>query len=285
MRKRYLPCLPLFAVFCLFLFSCKEELETFNYSPKLVVDGFIEEGQYPVVVLTKSASYFSTVDSLALRELVMSHARVVVSDGEQEEILTLRKNEGYFPPYIYQGTSLKGKAGKTYHLRIDLEGKVYEASTQIMPAVYLDSVWFESAPEEDKGLLYGRFTDKAETEDYYRLFTRRQGKDMKYIPMYYSAVGDKYFNGKAFTFSILRGAESLSSEGDDIFFTKGDTVRIKLTSIDRAHFDFWRTLERELYVTGNPFSSSGNTVISNISGGALGVWGGYNSSIYQIIIP
>lgn len=256
------------------------------YEPKLVVDGSIEEGQYAVVVLTKSAAYFSTVDSAALRELVMSRARVSVSDGETEEVLTLRKNADYFPPYIYQGTEIKGEAGKAYHLTVELEGKKYEANTTIPQPVELDSLWYvRSHDKEGRGLLYGRFQDNSETEDYYRVFTQRTGIDDRFIPVYLSAIGDQYFNGSQFTFSILRGAESLSDVQDDIYFQSGETVLVKISTMDRAHFDFWRTLERELYVTGNPFSSSGNKVISNLSGGALGVWGGYNASIYSITIP
>jgi hypothetical protein len=98
-------------------------------------------------------------------------------------------------------------------------------------------------------------------------------------------VGDQFFNGKSFTFSLLRGAESLSSVKDDTYFSPGDTVDIRFCSIDRGHFDFWRTLERELYVVGNPFASSGNEVMGNISNGALGVWGGYGAVYYRLMIP
>ena len=282
-----LPCLC--CLLLLFFGSACEEKLNFaveDYDPKLVVDGSIEAGQFPVVVLTKSAAYFSTVDSTALRELVMSRAKVSVSDGEREEVLTLRRNDDYFPPYIYQGTELRGEAGKTYYLKVELEGKTYEASTTIPLPVQLDSLWYVASPEkEDRGLLYGRFHDQEDTEDYYRVFTKRKEKDERFIPIYLSALGDQFFNGESFTFSILGGAESFSDVQDDIYFNSGEEVLVKVCTIDRAHFDFWRTLERELYVTGNPFSSSGNEVISNISGGALGVWGGYNPSIHFIRIP
>jgi hypothetical protein len=273
---------------CIGLFSCENslEIELQNYESKLVVDGYIEDRQYPVVVLTRSAAYFSTIDSTALRELVVSRAKVTVSDGELEEVLTLKKNSTYFPPYVYEGTQIKGEAGKTYNLKIELEGKSYEASTTIPAPAFLDSLWFSSAGRTDSlGYLYGRFQDNGETEDYYRIFTKRLNEDNKFVPIYLSAIGDKYFNGKSFTFSFLRGSESLSDARDDLHFRQGDTVRVKLCTMDRAHFDFWRTLERELYVTGNPFSSSGNAILSNVSGGALGVWGGYNPTVYQFVIP
>ena len=267
--------------------SCEDSinLEVEGYESKLVVDGWIEHNQYPIVVLSKSASYFATIDSAALRGLVATRAKVTISDGEKEEILTLKKNNLYYPPYIYQGTEIKGEAGKSYHLTIEAEGKKYESTTTIPLGVKLDSLWFSGHLTKDSlGLIQGKFTDNGGTEDYYRVFTQRKGKDNKFVPIYLSAIGDQFFNGESFTFSLLRGAESLSDAQDDIYFRTGDTVRVKLCTIDRAHFDFWRTLERELYVTGNPISSSGNEIISNISGGALGVWGGYNPVVYQLVI-
>ncbi len=267
--------------------ACEDplELDMANYTTKIVVDGYIEHGQFPLVLLTKSASYFSTIDSASLRNLVISRAKVTVSDGIKEEVLTLKKNDKYYPPYIYEGTEIRGEAGKTYSLKIDYEGKSYTSETSIPPRVSLDSIWFKLAPGEDSlGLLYAKISDNPDREDYYRLFTQRTDKDKKFIPVYLSAIGDQYFNGTSFTFSVLRGSESISDVRDDIYFRKGDLVKIKICTIDRPHFDFWRTLERELYVTGNPFSSSGNEVITNIKGGALGVWGGYNPQVYQIVV-
>jgi len=266
--------------------SCYEGLDfdEYAYQSKLVVDGWIENGDYPTVVLTRSAAYFSTIDSVALRKLAVTRAKVTVSDGETEEILTLKKNEGYYPPYIYQGNELTGKANRTYWLKVELEGKVYEATTTIPPPVQVDAVWWEPAPENDSlGIVKVRFTDDKDMENYYRVFTKKVGENSRFIPVYLSAIGDRYFNGETFTFSVLRGPESLSDIHDDIYFRRGDAIEVKVAAIDCAHFDFWRTLERELYTVGNPFSSSGNEVLSNISGDALGVWGGYNSSVHGLI--
>lgn len=285
--KKFLRCFALLISGLSGLFSCQDplEMDIRDYENKLVVDGWIEHNNYPVVVLTKSASYFSTIDSASLRGLVATKAKVTVSDGEREEVLTLKKNNLFYPPYIYQGTEIKGEAGKIYQLTIEADGKKYESYTSIPPATEIDSLWFTIKEGTDSlRLLQGRFTDNGATEDYYRVFTRRHGRDNKFVPVYLSAIGDQFFNGESFTFSLLRGSESLSDTKDDVYFRKGDTVMVKLCTIDRTHFDFWRTLERELYVTGNPFSSSGNEIKSNISGGALGIWGGYNPVIYQLVI-
>jgi len=271
----------LFAAAC----SVQPSLDIKPYQPKLVVDGSIEQNDYPRVTLTYSDSYFVDIDSASIRQLIATTAKVTVSDGTQEEVLTLRKGKDVFPPYYYVGNSLKGEVGKTYNLTIELRGETYTAHTTIPPLVNFDSLWYQLASDKDSlGFIYGRFTDDPNVANYYRVFTKRKNKDTKYYPVYLSAVGDQFFNGKSFTFSILRGPDDFSNVIDDLYFKIGDTVDVKLCTIDKAHFDFWRTVERELYVVGNPFSSSGNDIISNIDGHkALGVWGGYGATYTRIV--
>lgn len=58
---------------------------------------------------------------------------------------------------------------------------------------------------------------------------------------------------------------------------------MKLCSITREHYRFWRTVENEKGNLGNPFGSF--TVIeSNIEGG-VGIWGGYAATTISIVIP
>lgn len=265
--------------------STEPDLSLVDYQPKMVIDGWIETGGYPVVILGKSISYFDQIDSATVRQLVVTTAKVTVSDGEKSEVLTLRKDDNYFPPYIYTATSLKGELGKTYNLKVEHQGKTYTASTTIPAPAVFKELWFETVEGEDSlGYIYGKFDDDPASENFYRIFTQRLTKDSKFIPVYLSAISDQSFNGKNFTFSLLRGPDNYSNVVDDLYFTKGDTVRVKLCTMDRQHFDFWRTLERELYVIGNPFASSGNEILSNIDGdSALGVWGGYGVTYHRVI--
>jgi hypothetical protein len=276
----------LFFLICAELLACVPEssLDIVPYQPKLVIDGSIESGGFPRVVLSNSASYFMAIDSTNIRDLMVSTAKVTVSDGVNEEVLTLKRDDTSFPPYIYQGTSLKGEVGRTYTLTVEAKGEIYTAATTIPLPVKFDKLWFELASGKDSlGYIYGQISDNAEEANYYRVFTQRLNKDTRFIPVYLSAIGDQYFNGKQFTLSILRGPESFTDVEDDLYFKRGDSARIKLCSMDKAHFDFWRTLEREVYMVGNPFSSSGNEIISNIHGGkALGVWGGYGVTYHAV---
>ena len=67
----------------IFIFSCEKEVSIdLNTGPaKLVIDGQIETGGYPLVVLTKSIGYFSTIDLSTFENSFVHGATVKVSDG------------------------------------------------------------------------------------------------------------------------------------------------------------------------------------------------------------
>ena len=254
---------------------------------KLVIDGAIEQGQFPLVYLTLSSGFYDPVDSLNLLDLIVTTARVSVSDGENEEVLTLFRNEGYFPPYYYRGTDLRGKVGQEYTLEVRSRGEIYSATTSIPAPVILDSLWFLPDGSSDSlGNIWVRFQDDGDQTNHYRSFTRIIGQENRYIPAYQSTLSDRAFNGESFRYPILKQPSDFTKIAQDIHFTKGDTVNVKFCTLDQVHFDFWRTLERELYSAGNPFGSSGNEVESNIRGTkpALGVWGGYGASYHRIVL-
>jgi hypothetical protein len=271
----------------LLLAACTPEADIgeIPYDKKLVIDGSIEDKGYARIFLSYSASYLQQIDSANILDLVEGKAKVTVSDGTTAEILTLRRDNNYFPPYIYESTEIRGEAGKTYTLTVELKGQRYTASTTIPSPATFDHLRFEDAAGNDSlGYLYGTISDDPGKTNYYRVFTERLHTDNKYIPIYLSAMSDQYFNGKTFTFPLLRGPESYSNIDDDLYFKKGDTVMVKLCTMDSAHFEFWRTVERELSVVGNPFASSGNDITSNIDDKkALGIWGGYGATYYRTV--
>lgn len=257
-----------------------------NHDRKVVIDGYIEQGAFPIVYLTYSSGYYDPVDSASLQKLVLTTAKVEVSNGEKTEILTLFRNTEIYPPFYYRATKLKGEAGKTYSLTVSTSDAIYSAITTIPQPVSLDSIWFKPDPAVDTlGGLWIRFQDAGTEKNYYRNFVQVVGKNDKYVPAYQSTIADRAFDGTLYQHPVLQLPDSFSYLGDDILFSKGDTVRLKFCAIDQTHFDFWRSLEKELYVVGNPFGSSGNNVISNISGTkpVLGVWGGYGVSRYTVI--
>ncbi|MCA1747912.1 MAG: DUF4249 domain-containing protein, partial [Bacteroidales bacterium] len=123
------------------------------------------------------------------------------------------------------------------------------------------------------------FTDPPEEKNYYRIFTQRKGVDDRFIPTVLMAINDQYFSGRQVNYTLSRPPTSfLSSEGNEYFET-GDTILVKLCTMDEASFAFWSTYQEEVMNAANPFASSMSNLETNIVGDGLGVWAGYGVTI------
>ena len=263
-------------------YSCEKTItiDVPQAEEKIVVEGWIDQNDYPIVFLTKNLPYFGIIDSAMLFNIIIQDATVIVTDGINYDTLAKTFNTDYFPPIFYIGSKIKGEINKTYFLTVKAQGKTLTSRTTIPPPVYADSVWFKVEPPHDSlGYLWGSFTDPPELGNYYRLFTKRLGKDRRHIPVLASIYDDKFFNGQSFQYSMLRGVESITDTAVDLefgFYKIGDTISVKICTLDKASYDFWRTAEGEMYSGGNPFASP-TQIVTNIEGGGLGVWCGYGN--------
>jgi hypothetical protein len=248
---------------------------------KIVVEGWIENDKNAEVILSLSAPYFSSIDSSNLLDYAVTHAKVTLTAGDQTEILTLKPNQAYFPPFVYRSVDIRGEPGGTYSLEIVLNRDTLTATTTIPALVALDSVWFASDPGMEGGRIWARLTDRADQVNFYRVLYRRKGKDSRYLPGSLSTFSDVLFNGHTAEMAFTRGMTSMLSSSEDKKFYPDDTVSIKICSIDRDQFEFWNGYQNEVLSAANPLSTGNYMLKSNINGG-LGVWTGYGATYYLI---
>ena len=176
------------AVFLLGFFSACEKDINFNLKNAedvLVVDANIENDRPPVVVLTKSLDFFTTLDPVLLLNSFVRNAEVTISNG----VLTHKLKEyatqlgGGVTVYSYSidsanlATAFVGEFNTSYTLNIKSEGKEYTATTTI-PALAkkADSLWWKPAPFTDDTnnvVLMVRSTDPPGLGNYIRYFTRK----------------------------------------------------------------------------------------------------------------
>jgi hypothetical protein len=254
------------------------------YEPAIVVDGQIELNGYPKVFLTRNIPYYVQIDSADLQYLVLKQAKITVSDGHQSEILTLKFNKKEFPPYYYQGNEIMGKAGKTYSLTIEYGEKTLTATTTIPAPVFLDTAWFQvNTPGDSLGKIHAILPDKAGEHNYYRTLTRIRNRQSEFYPTLISVFDDQYFDGLDYIFHLNKGPETyLDINTADFFYKKGDTITLKICTLDKAHHAFWLSYQNEVSNGANPFASSFHKVESNITGGK-GIWGGMGSTNYLLV--
>src|SRR4030042_1710155 len=112
--------LPGYLFTILLVSGCSKELDIDIPEPesKIVIEGWIEQGKPARVLLTQSVPFFSNLDSLALMEIPITHARVTVITETEHEILTLIPNMSFFPPYVYNRTEIKGSVNTRYRLEV-----------------------------------------------------------------------------------------------------------------------------------------------------------------------
>ena len=128
-----------------------------------------------------------------------------------------------------------------------------------------------------------KLTDPPGFGDYTRYYTRQNSQP--FYPGLTSVFDDQIVDNSTYEVPVERGVDRNADRGENYsFFDRGDTVTIKLSNIDKATFDFWRTMEFNYASVGNPFSTP-TKVLGNISNGALGYFGGYASQYRTLIIP
>jgi hypothetical protein len=296
---RYIFNFPIFLFFSFALSSCEKDIKiNLNPSPTdLVVDGSIENGKYPVVILSRSLGYFSRLDPNVLTESFVHDAKVYISDGSEKYQLKEYDNRddstGILLFYYsfrdsYGGPKFKGTLNTAYSLEIQIADRTYTANTTI-PRLdkIIDSLWWVQAPlQQDSAFVNvkARVIDPPGLGNYTRYFT--QVDNGPFYPGLNSVFDDQVTDGTTYTVTVDKGVNRNASIdlNDYSFFNHGDSVTVKLANIDKATYDFWRTMEYNYQSVGNPFSTP-TTVLSNISNGALGYFGGYAAQYKTVTVP
>lgn len=283
----------------LILFGCEKKIDfrLKEPAPKLVVEATIENGQPPMVILTRSLGYFSRITPEILSNSFVHGAEVYVSNGTQ----THRLKEYAVPAgpnvtlYYYSidssnlATAFLGALNQAYTLRIVSDGKEYTAATTIPNITrQIDSVWWKPSPgnpDTTEVIVMVRATDPPGFGDYIRYFTRINSHP-EFLPPVASVFDDLFIDGTTYELQVQPGIDrNLDRDStEENFFHRGDTVVFKVSNIDKATYDFWRTWEFSYSSVGNPFSTP-TKILGNVSNGALGYFGGYASQYHTLIIP
>jgi hypothetical protein len=290
----------IFLLAILALFSSCEKNITVKLdatSTDLVVDGSIENGAFPIIMLSSSLSYFSKISADILAKSFIHNAVVTLSDGtltgQLKEDSVANSSSGY-EIYYYSfnssdtGVQFEGKLNAAYSLQIKVNNQVYTATTTI-PGLNkkIDSLWWIPAPpgnDSSDVILEARITDPPGYGNYTRYFTSVDGA--AFYPGLNSVSDDQITDGTTYDVAVDRGVNrnTTISLSDYAFFSKGDTVTVKYSNIDKATYDFWETMEYNYQSIGNPFSTP-TKVLGNISNNALGYFGGYASQYITLRIP
>jgi hypothetical protein len=268
----------------LLIVSCEREIEIDlgENEETIVVEGIIEAGGNPRVLVSKNRGFFNNFpsDIVALLDtFILQDAVVSVSDGQITYPLNFIFNPLEYPFAYYTTNALVGEVGKTYSLTVQALGKTATARTTIPPPVPVDSLYFGlnvfDANEDSLGFLYATYKDPDTLGNAYRLYAKKSS-ETQYFPVNGAITNDDFINGKNVTFFSGQSNKPFAVQDtfidQNFFYRLGDTIQIKFCSIGNREFEFYNTFEAALGTNGNPFASP-IIIKSNIEGG-LGVWCG-----------
>lgn len=270
----------------------------------IVFEGYIENGQFPYVIISRSANYFEPIETAAsaiANSLVEADSVFIEFDGnrvelpkvcisdlspeEQEAALELLGFESLPPGLdlcLNVGLGMVGELGKTYTMKAYVEDELYTATTTIGSQIMFDSLWFkdETPLGDSLGSIWVTLTDPPATTEYYYVWTENLTQNRGMFPIDGGAsFGDRLFEGESIDFNIWQGSNLANDNGSEEeywWFREGDTVVVKLGTIDQGVYEFWESVDAASNL--NPFSSP-TPVFSNVDNGGRGVWAGYATTL------
>lgn len=268
----------------IFLVSCSREdyVKSVDGESKIVVEGWIEQGDVPQVIISRSIPINATIDSTTIFDYFIRSAKVTVSDGENEEVLSLRSDKERVPPYVYYGSKIIGEVGKTYALKIEYLNRVIKATTSIPSVVTIKSAeYVKENPADTTGFIHLEFNDPVLEKNYYQIETRLDKVEPVFVPALYGNLNDENFIYPSVSLQVTRGVYVLSKTKYKPYFKDGDLVFVKLRTMSKDGFDFWNSWQNEIVNGRSPIFPANTSLKSNIKGG-IGIWEGYGQSSIAI---
>ena len=270
-------------IMIIFVFPCCRQEDICH--DKMVVEGWIDAGKHPIVMLHISYSLYKTSDSTTLLDVLAEHmilfGKVTIFDGEDSVILTGRVDTNYMPPYIYTTTKIIGEVGKTYSLRASYTTPyttlIAKSQTEIPAVATFDSI---RVTEYNKQLNVVGYANNLETGAPYILMARTTNQRQ------YKICPTGAFRATAPNMAItINNPLDFTGEGMILqtLFPKTDTVgvSIKFAKVGEAEFQMWDSYIAQNMTQGMFFMETHGNILSNIEGGN-GYWCGMGASEYTI---
>lgn len=258
-----------------------------SFESKIRLDGYIETGKTANVFLTMSSPYLTHYDSVSIRNTFLNYAKITISSSKGEkEVLTLYRENRFFPPFVYKSVSVRGQEGVEYQLKVEVGGRTLSATTTIPgPPVVVDA-FFDEVTDTTGNLKVG--VEPPEQSEIY-LFTQVRSRLAKeaFHPSYDPVTVLKSSDQNPTVIRILRSTEFglYYIDAEQRFYNEygryeydlRDTVDVIVGSVDSASYRVLNTLFRDRAGQENPFAFNGNRIETNIEGG-IGRWTGIGIS-------
>lgn len=272
--------------------ACTKEIEVEQayYESEVTVDGWIAYNDYANVLLTNSSPFLTEYDSSAIRNTFLNDAKVtLLSSKGESEVLTLFREDEFFPPFVYRSIDIKGEEGVSYEIKIVVDGKLIESSTSIPKLPIIHQVLPVSTSDTTMQIDIELDNDVDET-NYYYAEIKVKGIDASLHASSFPIYTDVGINGEITTYRIYSSEQAdplnlyepeKEREVPSYEFHNQDTIYLRFSSIDEVSYRVLNDIYLDQVNSSNPFSFINREANFNIEGG-IGRWTGLASKNYII---
>jgi hypothetical protein len=261
--------------FLIFVFillsSCQKEIhfDLNTASPVIVITGTISNLQGPYTVNISHTINYDMVNTFPKD----TGATVQIKDTSITDEILSETSPGKYQTYVTRGIP-----GHTYKITVVDKGVEYNAFSTMPDPVKVDSIIIVKERnfrgKESKHIEI-TIKDPAGIQNYYHpeLVVNSKKNTSFFV------FNDNNMDGK-----YIR--REVRARGDtSVKYNPGDTIQVILFSIDKATFDYFRTVRQASAEGGEFMSPSPANPITNLSNGALGYFSAYSIASKRYIIP
>lgn len=244
--------------------SCEKviPIELNEADQKVVVDAIVSNDSLQnYVILSKSGGFYQSNDFEAI-----SGAAVTITSASGTAYTLSESDPGY-----YSNPNLVGQLKTVYNLEVITSDQTITANTYIPDTTQVDSLsyfWNEGGFGDPGWFVLMNWKDEVSEENYYRFKPIINGYKENSI----SLLDDILINGVQTQYPLF-----------DADVKDNDTLTVEFIQIDRGTYDYLRILG-EIASGENETSAAPGNPVSNLSGDALGFFGGYAISKSTVVI-
>lgn len=251
--------------------SCRKviNVDIAGVEKKYVIEAFVNDQQDSSRVLISTTKNISENNDYP----GVGGASVTVTDDAGVVTTFIEDSAGY-----YSAPAFKGSVGRTYTLRVNINGTSFTAISSMPQKISMDTLFIsdEILFGEARKIANTTYQDPPGKGQCYRYVQYINGKKTKTI----FVNNDDYIDGKYVEAKLWYLADD---DEDEEKIERGDTVRLDMFCIDKAVYQYWFSLNQS--ATGNSQSASPANAVSNITGGALGYFSAHTAESKEIVVP
>lgn len=251
------------------LLGCERviDLDLKEATPQYVIEGYLTNQRNAWTVYVSRTQNFKAVEGFN----GVSGANVEIeSQGKVFVLPEIAKG-------IYQHKPEAGVPGQTYQLRVKVDNRVFTASSKMPRAAkYAELKYNKEASTADRTIVTAVYQDIPETSDFY--WFEQYVNNIKLSG--YDVTNDEFTGGMNVSKDIIF---KNSLNNGSYMIKSGDKIRVDMNCIDPSAYNYFFSL-----YNANGFALNGlapSNPVSNISGGALGIFSAHTQQSKTIIVP